>query len=224
MTDKSKTMKNETTLSIEDIERVVSTIVKQHAQVQRDQILSIVTDIDKEKTQFLLAMNDLKESLLDKVKQEQKDAKADYATEIQALETSVKENIQEIKNTIKDVKEQQFRRDTSCQHDHEKQLERVVQNQKELETKIFATLDKQKPNYYAMIPLIVLLTSPFIKWFFEIHAEMIQTKAVMSVLQSQQELILKQQDEILGKIKIINSDNSKSRAGLIATGTLPPGD
>ena len=151
--------------------------------------MSVVTDLDKEKTQALLAINALRSDLLDKIQQTQKDVRTELLQDIQGLEKKFKEYLQEIKDTIKDTKEQQAQRDASCKQEHEKQLERLAKEQQALETASLALVEKQKPNYYAIIPLIVLLISPFVRWFFEMHNDIVQTKAAIVILQEQQKQI-----------------------------------
>ena len=208
MTDQDNNIANNgTALSIQDIERVVSAIVRQQGQAQRDQMLSVVTDVDKEKTQFLIAMNELKDSLLDKVKDGQRDAKNDYLQVIQSLENNFKEDIQELKKALKEAREQQTRRDDNCKKDHDKQLERIIQNNKDFEIKALAEIDKQKPKYFAIISVILVLLTPVGSWLFDMHSDVVATKAAISALREQEKSILKQQEQNIKNIDSLRFDS-----------------
>lgn len=220
MTQEDNNRSRDAAFSIHDIERVASSIVTQQAQLHRDQILSIVTDVDKNKTRLLFAMNELKEDILDKIKEHQKETKAEVLLTLKTLEEKHKEDIQEIKALFKEQKEQQARRDKDCKEEHEKKLERINQGQQSLETKTLTAMEKQKPNYYALIPIVILIVSSFLRWSFDVHNDLIQTKAEISILKDQQKIILAQQKQILNQTKYFRPTATHNH-NLLATYTLP---
>ena len=197
MANKKPNNDNEnTTLSINDIERVVSSQIRQQTQLQKDHLLSVITDIDKDKTRLLLALGELKISLLDEIKDSQKELKTDLHKEIEFLREEIKE------------KEKKREKDeASCKANCAKQIENALNTQKEYSNKIDAAFEKQKPNYLVIIPIIVVLLSPFARWFFELHSRINQAETVIALLEFKQKGLLEERAEL--KKKIANKNDSE---------------
>jgi len=201
--------KNEdTTLSIEDIERVVSSQIKQQTQIQKNHLLSVITDIDKDKTRLMLALGELKISLLEEIQKSQKELRSDIQRELEGLKGEIKE------------KERKREKDgENCKTQCSKQVYDIQKNQKEFSEKINTTLERQKPNYFAIIPLIVLLTSPFAKWFFELHGKINQNEMAVSLLELQQKSLLEKQIELKQKLEKMGKEDNNSSKNFLATST-----
>lgn len=156
------TGKKNTDLSRDDISVIVSKMLQHHNQVERNRILEMLLEMDRDRTQTKIEAERLKSETL----------KALYDLEIrQAGNTDIKQK--------------------SCQ-DTMKERFRGVE----------VAVEQSKPNYWAIIGLIITLFLPFIGWIYSIQTSAWETKIRVAELQ-------KEVSEVHGRLKELKEQSGK---------------
>lgn len=186
-----------TTFSIEDIERVVSAIVKQQGQIQKDQVLSVITDLDKDRTRMAIAMSELKVVLFDALSKGLKQNREEIFTFINGVEERLEEEIGEFRTDLKDAGTSQRTANQDCKESQNKKIEEIGTDFKNFKKSVGDRFEAGKPNYYAIFSVVLLLTSPFVKWVFDLHNEAYAAKTAIAIIKSQQTQMLEQQKSML---------------------------
>jgi hypothetical protein len=156
------TTKKNSDLSRDDISVIVSKMLQHHNQVERNRILEMLLEMDRDRTQTKIDAERLKSDML----------KALYDLEIrQAGSTDVKQK--------------------TCQESMRERFQGVE-----------TAIEKSKPNYWAIIGLIVTLFLPFMGWIYSIQVSYWETKVRVAELQ-------KEVSEVHGRLKELKEQSGK---------------
>lgn len=220
MSDDEQNLKSKTTLSIEDVERVVSAIIQHQSHLQKDFLLTLVTDIDKDKTRLLLSLSELKLNLLEEIKKTQNDTKQELLQTIDKIEQSMQRALDKIHEELRETERQQDQRKTACEIKCGQQIESLKAEHKSFAEKTDIAFEQQKPKLAVIVPLLFFFVSPFFAWVFDLHTKTISHAATIQNLEQQHRETTEQCKAIMNKIEHIQDKTATLRDNL-ASSTKP---